>query len=248
MPNEDAKSTLELLRKLQESLLELKRLEKEIATTPDRVEALNQNTAAAKASADAADEALKAERLKASKLDGELKSKQEQLSNKHQATLEVKTNEQLWAIQKEIKFIEENISEIEMEIIQSMEDAESLDSKLKETKAAFTKVKTDNEKEISQLQSLLKKMEEEVVEEQKTFDSLSEQIPQQYATLLKRIQDKLKSSAMAEIKDDTCEACHVRIRPQMALEVKLGKAIHQCPSCARILFSMENNQEDEAVE
>jgi predicted nucleic acid-binding Zn-ribbon protein len=248
MPNEDAKSTLELLRKLQESLLELKRLENEIAATPDRIASLNQKTNDAKAAAAAAEEAVKNERLEASKLDGELKSKQEQLSNKHQATLEVKTNEQLWAIQKEIGFIEENISEIEMKIIQSMEDAETLEEKLKEAKATYSKEKSENDKEISKLESLLTKMEEEVVGEQKSFDELSEQIPQQYAKLLKRIQDKLKSSAMAQIVDDTCEACRVRIRPQMALEVKMGKAIHQCPSCARILFSMETNQENGSEE
>lgn len=243
MPNEDAKSTLELLRKLQESLLELNRLESEIAATPDKVEALNSSSRDAEKTLKEAEEALKEEKLKGARLDGELKSKQEQLSAKHQQTLVVKTNEQLWAIQKEITFIEENISAIEMGIIQSMEDIDTLNEKLKVAKTTMAAAKADNDKEIARLQSLLKKMEEEIVGEQKTFDELSTLIPTQYATLLKKIQDKLKSSAMAEVKDGTCEACHVRIRPQMSLEIRMGKQIHQCPNCARILFSMTDSVE-----
>ena len=42
--------------------------------------------------------------------------------------------------------------------------------------------------------------------------------------------------AVAEAKDDTCQLCHVKLRPQMFVDVKLNDQLIQCPSCSRILY------------
>ena len=41
---------------------------------------------------------------------------------------------------------------------------------------------------------------------------------------------------MAEARDGHCTACHVRLRPQMANDVRRGERLVQCESCTRILY------------
>jgi len=33
-----------------------------------------------------------------------------------------------------------------------------------------------------------------------------------------------------------CQLCHVKLRPQMYVELKRNEVIVQCPSCSRILY------------
>ena len=44
----------------------------------------------------------------------------------------------------------------------------------------------------------------------------------------------------AEVKNELCSACHVRIRPQVYAELLRNEEIHVCDSCSRILFSRES--------
>jgi predicted nucleic acid-binding Zn-ribbon protein len=41
---------------------------------------------------------------------------------------------------------------------------------------------------------------------------------------------------VAEAKDEHCQECNVRLRPQVYSELRLGKKIIRCDSCSRILY------------
>jgi predicted nucleic acid-binding Zn-ribbon protein len=49
---------------------------------------------------------------------------------------------------------------------------------------------------------------------------------------------------VAEAKDEHCQECNVRLRPQVYSELRLGKKIIRCDSCSRILYyqSDENGE------
>jgi len=41
---------------------------------------------------------------------------------------------------------------------------------------------------------------------------------------------------VAEARDGMCQLCHMKLRPQMYVELKRNEVIVQCPSCSRILY------------
>ncbi len=45
-----------------------------------------------------------------------------------------------------------------------------------------------------------------------------------------------EASAVAEARDGMCQLCHMKLRPQMYVELKRNEVIAQCPSCSRILY------------
>lgn len=237
MAEENPKVTLELLARLQKYMSRKDYLKAEIEATPGRIAALEEDTEKQKSAVQQAESTLQEENLKNTRLDGELKSLQENLSGKQVQTLEVKTNEQLWAIQKEIKYIEEKISENEMEIIQTMEDIDTREEELTEAKQRFDSQSSENKKKISEMQKELETMQKELEDVTIVLDEVSAEIPQEHARLLNRIQTaKSDGIAMAEAKDETCLACNFRIRPQIYVEIKLGQGIYQCNNCSRILY------------
>ena len=44
------------------------------------------------------------------------------------------------------------------------------------------------------------------------------------------------ASAVAEARDGMCQVCHVKLRPQMYVDLKRNEEIVQCPACNRILY------------
>jgi predicted nucleic acid-binding Zn-ribbon protein len=237
----DTKETLALLKQLQQALLNQQELRQEIARTPVRIEELDADTVAQKQLEAEAEEALKNEKLNASRLDGELKAQQETLSNKNLATLSVKTNEQLWAIQKEIKFLEDKISGLELDIISSMEATDGLEEQLKTAKSDFIQHSKENTAKIAAKKKDLVKMEKEIKQVDVDCEEINKTIPANFARLLARIQSgKSDGQAMVEVRDEICLSCNYRVRPQVYLDVKLGKAIHQCSHCSKILFYVEH--------
>ena len=54
----------------------------------------------------------------------------------------------------------------------------------------------------------------------------------------RRIAAARKGIALAEAKNELCDVCHVRIRPQMYADLLRTDEIHFCDSCSRILFAV----------
>lgn len=241
----DIKETIDLLMQMQTSLQHVRELEKQLSDNPKRVSALEKDSEDKKMRVEAAEQRLKDEKINHSKLENELKSLQELRSNKNLQTLEVKTNEQLWALQKEIKFIEEKASDVELQIIQAMEDIESRQQEFNEAKTIFEKQKKSNDEEISKLKSEVGGVEDDLAKARESYNALAAKIPSRYGSLLERIQSLRGGEAMARAVNSACSICHFRIRPQAFLELKLAKAIHQCPNCSRILYYQPEEQEEE---
>lgn len=233
---ENPKETVELLKRMQQSLLEVRKLEGLLHDVPLKISALQEDTEAHKNAVAQAEEALKQEKLRHAKLEGDLKSQQDQLSNKNTQTLAVKTNEQLWAIQKEITFIREKMSEIEIQIIETLEALDAREQDVKNAKSALASRSEENKRAIGDLEKELDDTRGRIDGARAHYAEIHARIPPRYAEMLERIGAMKGGIAMAEAADGSCAACNVRIRPQVFMEIKLGKVIHQCSNCSRILY------------
>jgi predicted nucleic acid-binding Zn-ribbon protein len=60
-------------------------------------------------------------------------------------------------------------------------------------------------------------------------------LPQGLLELFQRVA-RLRGIAVAEARDGICQVCHLKLRPQMYVDLKRNEAIVQCPACNRILY------------
>ena len=47
---------------------------------------------------------------------------------------------------------------------------------------------------------------------------------------------RLRGIAVSEARDGMCQVCHLKLRPQMYVDLKRNEEIVQCPQCNRILY------------
>ena len=138
------------------------------------------------------------------------------------------------ALQKQIAAFETqtiekmtSLEEVEKELADRADEISSLDSKRADALGAF-------DKELGQAQA-------ELDGEQKRRDEVFVTLPTQLAAVYNRLAQRSRDGiAVAEVRNGSCSACFMSLRPQMQVEVKRGDQIIVCESCSRILYMPES--------
>ncbi|MFN8009184.1 MAG: C4-type zinc ribbon domain-containing protein [Terriglobia bacterium] len=226
-----------------EKLLRLQKIESQIKYHTDRIEQLPARFSALEAKLNATVSAVNSAKDQLSKLALEKKKLEasiqdiEQKNSKYRGQLtEVKTNEQYRALLHEIEFNEQQIKKIEDEILAFMEQEEQ---RRQESKTGEERLKAEK----SQVEGEKKVVEAEVQQDKVTLAALEDQrqiilqsIEKSVLGSYMQISSYRKGTALARAYQESCQGCHVRIRPQLLTLIMNGDTIITCDSCSRILY------------
>jgi uncharacterized protein len=207
-----------------EQLLRLQETELQIKHYTDRIDLLPKQLADLEAKLNGTLQSLEANKQKAAKtvadrkkLEGNIQDLEQKNSKYRGQLTEVKTNEQYRALLHEIEFNENQIKKIEDDILVLMERDEELRKESQAIQHQLQKEKT--------LVEFEKKAAESQVAEDRTI------LAELYHHIV-----KVRGVALARATQDSCQACHVRIRPHVVSQVISGESIITCDSCGRILY------------
>jgi uncharacterized protein len=223
------------LLELQRTDAEISRLNQEIAELPKRVAEIEAKLAGHLADVEKAKLAAKANEQSRRKNEGDIQALQQKISKYRDQMLAVKTNDEYRALGNEIKFTEETIHALEDKILESMIQSEDLDKNIKGAEKALAIERAEVEREKKEArdrtaedQAALKQLEPQRAG---LREGLDEGILRQYDRVLKQ-----RGSALAEVRDQICQACHVMLRPQVYNEVRAGEKLLSCDYCGRIFY------------
>lgn len=149
--------------------------------------------------------------------------------------MDVKTNKEYTAMLHEIEGVERDIRTREDQILAEMERAETLIAEVKREEAGYKAIEEQGKGEKQTLGAAARKLEEEARRLQAERDQVAATVPEEALVLFERVA-RLRGTAVAEARDTMCQLCHVKLRPQMYVELKRNEVIVQCPSCSRILY------------
>ena len=149
--------------------------------------------------------------------------------------MDVKTNKEYTAMLHEIETVEREIKAREDQILVEMERAESLGAEVKQEEGVFKGAEERHRGETRILDERLKALEAERARLKQDRDGVAQGLGEDLLELYGRVA-RLRGSAVAEAKDEMCQVCHVKLRPQMYMDLKHNDAIVQCPACNRILY------------
>lgn len=227
---------LKALVQLQKRELELLRIDEKIAAIGARRTELEERVAAAEAVVKQAEKDAEGARAEAKRLDLDLKSAEEKVSKYKDQMHNVKTNEQLWALQEEIGHAEQEVSAVEDKILQQLETAENLDEEIGRRKGEMAAEKKRIDAEVAEANADEAKLETNRAEVEAAIATVTEQVP---ADLLKKYQG-IKSMrggiGVAEVLDETCLVCNTKVRPQHYVNTLNFSDVMQCENCKRIIF------------
>jgi predicted nucleic acid-binding Zn-ribbon protein len=148
----------------------------------------------------------------------------------------VKTNQEYTALLHEIAGAKAEKDAVEEQILMKLEEADAITGRLKAAEAALAAAGRDADTARQALASEHGALEAELARLE--HERRGAVTPVEAATLA-RYEQLLKQRrmiAVAVVHAEVCEACHVRLRPAIAQQVRRNDGIVQCDSCQRILY------------
>ncbi|HYX69868.1 MAG TPA: C4-type zinc ribbon domain-containing protein [Terriglobales bacterium] len=226
---------LEKLIELQRVEREIARLTAEVAALPKRMATIEAQLADTKGQVEKAKSAISANLADRKKQEQKIQDEQQKISKYRDQSLGVKTNEQYKALLQEIKFAEDQIRACEDRILEGMVGNEELEKKLKVTENELKAEAAEIEKEKAEARAVTAKDEAELADWNGQRDRLRSGITPSHLAYYDRVA-AVRKNALAEARDHKCSACQVMLRPQTYNEVRTNSEIMACDSCQRILY------------
>ena len=227
---------LQHLIHLQELDLAIDRLRRRVDEIPAAQQALDARLAGHTAAVETAKQRVAANQQARRDIDKQLAEMNARLSKFKNQLMEVKTNKEYQAMQKEMSVAEQEISDQETRLLERMEEADGLAAELKSAEAALKTVQAEIVKEREQLEAEKLDVERHLQRTREERTAVAAQVSRETLAIFDRIAHGRKGLAMAEARDGLCTVCHVRLRPQVFNEARRNESIIQCDSCTRILF------------
>ena len=226
-----------------ERLIALQRLdtgaeeaERRIAEAPERDKTLEARLETARSQAAAAKARLTESQNARRAIEKEVAIVQARLSKFRDQLMEVKTNREYQAMQKEIEVAQNEVRAMEERVLERMLEADDLTAAVKRADAELVDVQktVDADRralvdEVTRLKTSLERLREERTE-------LARAIPPPLMATFDLVARRRNGIAVAEARGGVCTICHVRMRPQVFNNIRRNDSIIQCDSCQRILY------------
>lgn len=235
-------SNLVELQKLDD---EIRALRSRLGKIPGEIDALEKEIASERANLDAAEKDL-AEAQKARRTqEGELEAAEAKVEKYKGQLMNVKSNEEYKAMQKQIEVAKGEVSDLEDKILHGMDRIEGLESARDERKSELA----TGQKEVAAMEAQLDeeraKLEKELADRESSRQALLQKIPEDLLSEYEKVAKARGGIAMAEAVDEHCQVCMVRLRPQMYNELRVGDKIFHCDSCKRFLYYLGTTKDEE---
>ena len=227
---------LQRLLQLQELDSTAERHRRRVSDIPALQAALDARLAERKAAVDAVKSRIAECQTARREVERDLAAVQARLSKFKNQLMEVKTNKEYQAMQKEMSVAEQEISDQETRLLERMEEADALALELKTAEAALKSEQIEIARERGALDGEREQIGADLQRISHERDRVTTVISREVLALYERVAQGRKGLALAEARDGLCTVCHVRLRPQVFNEARRNDTIIQCDSCTRILY------------
>jgi uncharacterized protein len=225
-------------------LIDLQRLETQIADAKAKIAAHPQRLAEADAQLAAATQLLDTakDRLKDNQearraLEKDVALYQGRLSKFRDQQSAVKTNKEYQALGHEIETAQRDLGGVEEKVIERMVEADGITADVKQAEAAFAAKRREIDAEKKRLAEELTETEAALKTATDARTALLGQIDPRLVSTFEQVARVRKGIAVTTAtRDGLCSVCHVRLRPQVFQQVRHNDGIIQCDSCQRILY------------
>jgi len=227
---------VKLAIRLQELDDRIEELRREIVALPKHIAALEKTLESHVRKVEAERAALAANQRDRRQLELEVQSQQQKLERLKDQSREAKTNEQFWAFQHEIQYLEEQIRKLEDRILDLMAESEGLEQSLKKAEAELAQERRQVEQEKQRARERAQADQQLLEQLRKERQQTAAALPVQLFKAYERIRKLRKGVAVAEVVDGRCTACHLVLRLQFYQDLRRGDQVMFCESCGRILY------------
>lgn len=227
---------LATLREVQRLDGEIARLDERLARYPGEIAARDREEEEARQRVAAAEKALEENGSARRRAEGELEDAEAALEKYRGQLLGAKTNVEYSGLQQQIESSREKIGASEDLILELMEKGDELTGKRSDERARFEETASRLERERNDLREAERKKQAQRQELQGRRKTTAAQLSEEHLSQYERVRAARGGLAVALISEARCDACQVRLRPQLFEEARRRDRVLACESCSRILI------------
>jgi predicted nucleic acid-binding Zn-ribbon protein len=153
-----------------------------------------------------------------------------------QDLMKVRNEKEYTTALREIDSTKKLITVLETEVLKSLEEAEKLEAELSVFTPDVDRRRLEADRDLEALQKEYDGAESKLAAITSQRTQTAGSIPGNLLAVYERVAKIRRGQAMAEVRDSTCTACRMRVRPKVFSDVRRGDQLITCDSCSRILF------------
>ena len=230
---------LEQLLVLQDRQQKIKQIQTEIRTLPLQKQNLEAQLAASVASVEVLKHKGRQVELDRKKLELDVGTRAESVSRLKTQQYQTRKNDEFQAMGHEIERYENEISKIEDEELELMEQADKIKTELaaEEKKAATTR--ESNSRQMADLEAKSKTLQSRLEDLTKERAELTGKIDEDLLSRFERLFTSKGDAVVVALEHEVCTGCHMKVTIATAMRVRAGKEIVSCENCGRILYDAQ---------
>jgi predicted nucleic acid-binding Zn-ribbon protein len=226
---------------VQSADLRLNDVRARLATFPKKIAELDARISAARGEVDRSKAAQLATIKDRKKYELDVEQWKEKVRKYKDQTSQIKTNEAYKALQHEVQMAEAEIAKAEDRLLEQMVASEDYDRRIKASERALKEAEEIVRGERARVEAEKAAAEKEFAELNAERERLAAEIPEDMRDHYDRIAKKHNGVSLAEVRDEKCTACGMRVRPHVFQEMRRANSeqMFHCETCTRILYYVE---------
>ena len=235
------KAELAQLISLQNADTNIRRLQTEIESIPDRRAEIEKEFDQRAFEIRAMEERRDIARHERTRLEAEIFEQKQRAERADRNLMAAKKPDEYTAAIREADAARKQISAFETQVLEQMEISEQAEKELAERAPEVDKLRGEMEASFKAFDEQAKAQQKLLQQAHDDRDRLTRELPKATSALYKRISSRIRDGvAVAEARNGACTACYMALRPQIMSQVRRGDEVITCDNCNRILYYAPN--------
>ena len=230
---------LEQLLILQDRAQQIRQVEAELRSVPLERKSLDAQVAATSASLEAIKDRARHVEMEKKKLELDVGTRNESIARLRTQQYETRKNDEFSAMGREIERYQQEISGLEDQELELMEQADQLKAQIAVEEKQTAAAKEAIAKQAVNLEAKQATLESRLEELKKEREELAAKVDEDLLDRFNRLFTSKGDAAVVALEHDVCTGCHMKVTTATVVRVKGGKEIVSCEQCGRILYFAE---------
>jgi predicted nucleic acid-binding Zn-ribbon protein len=228
--------TIEKLLILQDRDRKILRVQQELAhITPER-DTFRARAAATQAQLEAAKSRIKHTETERKRLELDVEEKKTQIEKYANQQLQTRKNEEYRALTHEIDACKADITKIEDQEIELMEQAEAAQREVARATQEAADAKKLEDEQVAQLNQREENLKKELAELQNGRVQLASAVDETARARYERLLKSKGDNVIVGVHNGVCGGCHMKLPAQILVTCQAHKELVSCINCGRILY------------
>lgn len=169
------------------------------------------------------------------KFESDIKEKQDQINKSLTKQSQVKTNQEFHALTKEIDTCKKDITKIEDQILENLNEQDKLRVEIAKERKEFRLEEEEIKEEKERIEKKIAEKKERLIQIKKEKALLLVKVDPDLLRFYQKLEKKFRYNVVAFVKNKSCQGCFFQLLSQELVELHQEEKVVYCRNCRRIL-------------